>query len=109
MTGQWVYCRLSYRLASKHGEDMISGMTLKEELTIEEVAKKVAYWLKRQTSRSIEELHHDSEKTLIIEFLETSQVDIYKTQNGKLVGEHLEITDKEKEQIKDIVRRIELK
>jgi len=104
MTGQWVYCRLSYRLASKYGEDMISGMTLKEELTIEEVAKKVAYWLKRQTSRSVEELHHDSEKTLIIEFLDTSQVDIYKTQNGKLVGEHLEITDDEKEQIKALVR-----
>lgn len=109
MTGQWVYCRLSYRLASKYGEDMISGMTLKEELTIEEVAKKVAYWLKRQTSRSVEELHHDSEKTLIIEFLETSQVDIYKTQNGKLVGEHLEITDEEKDQIKALVRRSQLK
>lgn len=109
MTGQWVYCRLSYRLASKYGEDMISGMTLKEELTIEEVAKKVAYWLKRQTRRSIEELHHDSEKTLIIEFLETSQVDIYKTQNGELVGEHLEITDEEKEKIKSLVRSIQLK
>jgi len=105
MTGQWVYCRLSYRLASTYGEDMISGMTLKEELTIEEVAKRVAYWLKRQTRRSIEELQHDSRNTLIIEFLETSQVDIYKTHNGKLVGDHLEITDEEKEQIKALVRR----
>lgn len=109
MTGQWIYCRLSFRLASKYGEDMISSMTLKEELTIEKVAKKVVYWLKRQTSRSIEELHHDSKTTLLIEYLETSQVEIHKTKNGKLVGEHLEITDEEKEQIKSLVRRSQVK